>query len=124
MDRLAENLNKRGLDKHAFGLCKLRDIILAEAKKQDAGKETVALSKHASQIDALAKKAREMGQDEIAGELCEIRDAVQATAMDGPEGFQPVNSGEEGYPEDAQSEMAVPKQGEPTMGPQSLNKNQ
>ena len=115
MDRIAKNLHERGLDKHAHGLCLLRDIVVREVKAP-------GMSKHAVKLDALAKRAHELGMGEIAGELCEVRDEVQGSALDGPDGYQPVNSGEEGYPDHAKSELAVPKQGEPTMGPQSYNK--
>ena len=118
LDKVALSLHKRGLGNHASVLCKLRDVVASEA---EMGPVPAApkLSAHAAKLDALARKAHEDGLGDIAAELCAVRDSVQAEAIDAPDGFQPVNTGEEGYPEDAQSEAAVPKDGEVTTGPQN-----
>ena len=112
MDRIAKNLSERGLDKHAHGLSLLRDIVAKQG-------EAPSMSKHAAKLDALAKRAHELGMGEIACELCLVRDEVQATAMDGPEGYQPVNSGEEGYPEHSKSRMVNPEGDKVIQGPQN-----
>lgn len=115
LDRVAQNLHKRDLPEHSRRLCMVRDMVLREANVRDNS----GLTKHAVSLDALARKAHKMGLGDIASELCTIRDSIQATAMDGPDGFKPVNCGEEGYPEDSESEVAVPEAGKVTTGPQN-----
>lgn len=117
LDRVARSLDKKGLSGHASVLCKLRDVVASEESKQAKGQPK--LNVHASHLDSLARRAHKEGLLDVAAELCDIRDAVQAAALDGPEGFQPVNTSEEGYPEDAQSEVAVPEAGKVTTGPQN-----
>lgn len=117
LDRVARSLDKKGLSNHASILCKLRDVVAAEEAKQASSNK---LSDHASHLDALARQAHNEGLLQIASELCDIRDAVQATALDGPEGFHPVNTGEEGYPDDAHSEVAQPEAGVDHGGKQNV----
>ena len=93
----------------------VREMVLREA----GVRYNTGLTKHAVALDVLARKAHKMGLSDIASELCTIRDSIQSTALDGPDGFSPVNCGEAGYPDDSQSEMAVPKDGEVTTGPQN-----